>query len=58
MQKQRRRRLQSYRRRIQSIERQHSRARARLILVLLAALSHLHVPAVRRCWTYPTVSLE
>ena len=50
MKSRRRRKLQSYRMRLEYVRKQHSHARAKLLLVLLSVLSQLYVPTVRICW--------
>ena len=50
MKSRRRRKLQSYRKRLEYVRKQHSRARAKLLLVLLSVLSQLYAPTVRICW--------
>ena len=44
--------IQSYRKRLEYLRQQHSRARAKLLLVLLSILSPLalYAPTVRICW--------
>ena len=49
MKSRRRRKLQSYRKKLEYVRKQHSRARANL-LVLLSVLSQLYAPTVRICW--------
>ena len=47
MKSRRRRKVQSYRKRLEYLRNQHSRARAKLLLVLLSVLSPLYAPTVR-----------
>ena len=47
------RKVQSYRKRLEYLRKQHSRARAKLLLVLLSVLSPLYAPTVRICLAEP-----
>ena len=49
----RRRKVQSYRKRLEYLRKQHSRARAKLLLALLSVLSLLYAPTVRICSAEP-----
>ena len=53
MKSRRSRKAQSYRKRLEYLRKQHSRARAKLFLVLLSVLSPLYAPKVRICLAEP-----
>ena len=53
MKSRRRRKVQSYRKRLEYLRKQRSHARAKLLLVLLSVLSPLHAPTVRICLAEP-----
>ena len=53
MKSRRRRKGQSYRKRLEYLRKQHSHARAKLLLVLLSVLSPLYAPMVRICLAEP-----
>ena len=53
MKSRRRRKVQSYRKMLKYLRKQHSRARAKLLLVLLSVLSPLYAPTVRICLAEP-----
>ena len=48
-----RRKVQNYRKRLKYLRKQHSRARVKLLLVLLSVLSPLYAPKVRICLAEP-----
>ena len=53
MKSRRRRKVQTYCKRLEYLRKQHSRAGAKLLLVLLSVLSPLYAPTVRICLAKP-----
>ena len=45
--------VQTYRKRLEYLRKQHSRARTKLLLILLSVLSPLYAPTVRICLAEP-----